>query len=1031
VDRPLWPDDPRAAHHAARPAGRAATTGVSARLEAWRRPIRIGLVVAVVTMFLLALTPIGGHGGAVADTQSDGCVAPTPPTTPTTSSTSSTSSTAPPTTVATTSTTDPAAAVAGSQGTDATLPCTPSAVTVTGRGNFSNLTIRVNQTADIVNQAVSISWSGGTPTTGQDGEAFTNYFANDYLQVMECWGSPDDEVPSDPGPPPSQCEFGAEASSNGQVDPGAYPIGSNSQETYTRIISDVGDTCPTDGSQPGCVPFSTLQNESQPLGSCGPDITPACNPADDTYDARSGEIIEPFDAVDGTVEPETVNPYCCLAAPPWTESFDTNPYFNYTTTNEIDFARTFPGGTGQTLFQVDTGLESDGLGCGQTAADNGTQIPDCWLVIVPRGDGAQENPPGGSPGYVQTSPLSPTAWNNRIAIPLTFLPIGTSCSINATPVRILGGEPASRASASWQPTLCGQASGSPYNYEAIGEDQARSDLEEGGGGAGMAVVSDPVPSADADPTDPIVYAPLTLSGVVVGFNIERDPISVNGQPPPSEVAIAGTQVTHINLTPRLVAKLLTESYKDAFFGATPTGSAYQWLQGNPANIFSDPEFLEYNPEFAYLMPNPYVTDASQLVVEQNTSDAAAEVWQWIMADPAAKAWLDGTADPWGMQVNPNYSTSTSVNPAGTAFDDPPIDNFPKSDPYEYVPSSSLTVGTPPAVARNLTFLDWNPYALTMQAAAQAVGAANSGAKTTFNENAPNASSAWSANGPQAEGQTVMFTITTSDRAAQYGLGTASLSQDGDDGSTPTFIPADSTSLLAGEAAMQPSGVTGVVAPNVATTASGAYPMPELTYAAVEPVGLATSLATGDAAFLTYAAGPGQVPGTAFGDLPLGYVPLPSSLEAETATAAATVLNPASLETTTTTVVSTTTAAPTTTSPPSTTVAPTTTTIEATTEGPTTAAPTTTAVPAATTAPVAAVANGEPPVATPTASPTTAAPAPSVLTPPLTATTVALSTTPAVSRGRTPGTAAGFSRFAVLLGLLIGLGAAVAARLLAA
>ena len=43
-----------------------------------------------------------------------------------------------------------------------------------------------------------------------------------------------------------------------------------------------------------------------------------------------------------------------------------NPYFRYGTSNEVDFARTYADGTGQQLFQVQTGLEAPGLGCGQS-----------------------------------------------------------------------------------------------------------------------------------------------------------------------------------------------------------------------------------------------------------------------------------------------------------------------------------------------------------------------------------------------------------------------------------------------------------------------------------------------------------------------------------------------------------------------------------------------------------------------------------------------------------------------------------------
>jgi len=48
------------------------------------------------------------------------------------------------------------------------------------------------------------------------------------------------------------------------------------------------------------------------------------------------------------------------------------------------------------------------------------------------------------------------------------------------------------------------------------------------------------------------------------------------------------------------------------------------------------------------------------LVEEPTSDAATEVWKWILADPEARAWLDGTPDN-GMVVNPLYSMNPKQN----------------------------------------------------------------------------------------------------------------------------------------------------------------------------------------------------------------------------------------------------------------------------------------------------------------------------------------------------------------------------------
>jgi hypothetical protein len=309
---------------------------------------------------------------------------------------------------------------------------------------------------------------------------------------------------------------------------------------------------------------------------------------------------------------------------------------------------------------------------------------------------------------------------------------------------------------------------------------------------------------------------------------------------------------------------------------------------NPASLFSDPDFLQYNPEFSLLQTASYV-DAGTMVVEEGSSDAATALWQWVLADPAARQWLSGVPDPWGMRVNPYYSINALDNPDQTAFGTPTPETFPKSDPYCDNTHAVVGIGKSAAPARPLCMQDWSPYTQSMAAAALAAATANDGAKTTLNTLAT-PDTAWTANGPQLPGQDMIISITTSTAAQQYGLPVASLSQDGDDGSNPTFIAPTDASILAGEAAMPSSAVPGVLAPDPSTTAPGAYPLSLLTYGVTNPSQLTAASKQGYAALLRYAAGAGQVVGPEPGQLPAGYVPLPTSLKNETLTAATTILN---------------------------------------------------------------------------------------------------------------------------------------------
>jgi hypothetical protein len=344
-------------------------------------------------------------------------------------------------------------------------------------------------------------------------------------------------------------------------------------------------------------------------------------------------------------------------------------------------------------------------------------------------------------------------------------------------------------------------------------------------------------------------------------------------------------VEHLYLTPLLVARLLTESYRGQLprvsFDSSPS---YAWVKQNPLSLFTDPNFLEYNPEFADLSPS-YLSDAGTLLVEEGSSDATVALWKWVLSDPEARAWLNGTPDPGdsGMNVNPYYSTNPKINPSGGAFGSPIPEVFPKSDPYLWATGETV-YGPPPAPARPLGVLDWSPYVSNMATAAADAAAANDQAKTTFNPAEP-PDQAWGANGPQESGNDLIMTVTTSPSAAQYGLQTASLSAAGDDASDRTFVAPDSQSLLAGAKTMQSTQVSGVLQSDPSTTSGGAYPLTMLTYAATNPKTLSASAKKDYAAFLRYAAGAGQVSGTELGQLPNGYVPLPAGLKSETLAAA--------------------------------------------------------------------------------------------------------------------------------------------------
>ena len=749
-----------------------------------------------------------------------------------------------------------ATAVPGSSGTDISLPATASQVTVSGRGSFANLKFTVNQTKNLVNQAVSIKWSGGDPTIGSP-----QPYSGNVVQIMQCWGDDDGTVPANPGPPPEQCQWGGLASQYGNSSLSIlYPYGF----MLTRIESVVG--WPNASTSTGFVETSTKY------------------------------IWRPFRAVDGTVvnshyDP-TFNPDIVGG------NYWLNPYFNSYTTNEVANGKIGTDGTGQTLFEVQTGLEAPGLGCAQRLVVAGaTKTPKCWIVIVPRSTPAVENlgTPFASDAQLigsVTSPLADSQWRHRIAIPLEFNPLDTNCDINAADRRVVGSELSLTAVASWQSTLCLDSKLPPYTYGVVPDAAGRKQIvSPTTGAAGMAVTSSPIPAADADPTSPVVYAPVSASGVVIGFNVERTSrLGVSD----AQKVLEATPVANLNLTPRLVAKLLSQSYR--FQVQSFTTVNYPWLGGNPSDLSQDPDFQQFNPEFTALRTQNS-KNFGGLVLPSRNADATRVLWQWILADPEAKAWLDGAPDQWGMKVNPAWSTAAAVNPTGIPFAaDGPPESFPKNEPYCY--QAPTLAGSPPVVPPALCGTDLLPYAQGYREAARALRVADDGARTLPNNFAISPDQFWKRNGPQLAGTRSILGLTDSPSATRFGVQMARLSRAGDNSAGRRFIAPDTAGLTAGIAAMVPRTERAVREVDPLVAAPDAYPLTVLSYAALKPLSLDAVARSQYASFLEYAAGDGQTAGLEPGRLPQGYAPLPEALRNQTVEAARTVrtLQPAAAPT---------------------------------------------------------------------------------------------------------------------------------------
>ena len=514
-------------------------------------------------------------------------------------------------------------------------------------------------------------------------------------------------------------------------------------------------------------------------------------------------------------------------------------FFDRNTSNELPFGLTRSNGTGLERFELQTAREAPGLGCGspQTAAGV-TTGRSCWLVVVPRDrlevDGSVR---AAGANQLQSSPLSATNWAQRLVVPLKFEPLGDVCPIGAAERPTVGVEVVGEAVNRWQPALC-RDGGAVFGFSQVPDRTAHRQLQTDA--PGLAFVTRPLPAGLRPEAEP-VYAPVAASGIAVAFNIDS---KGRGDASPEVLARDGERLSSLRLTPRLLAKLLTQSYRLGVSSEAPQ------VMANPLDMTRDKDFLAVNPDFAPLsFPN-----ISDVLVPAGVSDSNRQVWQYVASDPEARAFLEGVPDPYGMTVNPNYK--------GLVLD---REDFPKSDPFcREIPNQ------PP-----LCTLDAHPYAADMRDSARAAGRGDALTRTNYDVLAT--PPAYRKNSPQPNGRRYLLALTDTASAARYGLPSAQLrTADGQ------FTAPTSASLLAAVEAATPVGKTTVLAYPSSGTAPGAYPLTAVTYAATYPTALAPAARADYADLIDYVVGEGQQPGLLAGDLPAGYAPLPQRLRLQAA-----------------------------------------------------------------------------------------------------------------------------------------------------
>ncbi|HEY7811890.1 MAG TPA: hypothetical protein VIC62_01560, partial [Nakamurella sp.] len=715
--------------------------------------------------------------------------------------------------------------------------------------SFKDLQVTVSQTGNITHQGITVSWTGG-------GASSPGAPSFNYLQIMECYGD------AATGPSPEGCEYGSPGMlgpvANSLVgDRSGYNCGTGAVPSTNPANTPPG---PYGDPSMGCDPY---EPGTETPSHCLPNATgnTVCGAPADYYSIP----FVPADDPTGLVYQQT----------------NLGQYFSPYNTNEVQVAYTAADGTGQRQFETLTAKQSLGLGCGETESNGQTR--DCWLVIVPRGtfepNGFQVSPTASglfSAGkFLDSSPLSAGNWAQRIQIHLGYAPLNADCPPTVIPDSMVGTEVAYRAVASWQQALNQAAQCSRvYSYTATTENEATTDLAgSNSGGAGLAFTTIPMGSEAArDGLQPttlpkILYAPVAVTALDFGFDINE----------------ASYLTTAVKLTPALTANALTQVYTSELPDYDPNAllNGPAWAAKNPLNITYDPAFQKLNPT-SEIPSDPTLNPIAPLYVGGKSTDNQ-RVWQWIQSDAATASWLNGGTNP-ADPVTPDADYLTlklGTAPAGDSF----APNYKGTLTCSQVVTdpTTCTTGRPvvnnkPTESRGLGSGDLLPVATNYdQAASTVLSASDTGFTRTWDTSAkdPSGYPGWFRQvGTELAGQTFMWTLNDMPDLAAYGLISAALCN-------PSGATCDQPSTADVNAALNSAtkDSAGLLQVNPAKVPSGAYPLVDVVYAAVSVKQSASALSD-YADFIAYAAKKGQVTGSAPGDLPPGYLPLTSSLQAQ-------------------------------------------------------------------------------------------------------------------------------------------------------
>jgi hypothetical protein len=653
-------------------------------------------------------------------------------------------------------------------------------------------------------ERVHVSWSGAIPSGGRTADPHGEHgLTQEYpVVILQCRGVDSTSVPLDQQLRPETCW------TTTSMQRSAVVVHRTAVWRHDRYETEAGRA-----ARSGLDPFPEAECEV---------------PSESLFSAR----ITPFIAADGTQF------LACDAAhmPPEAAVGASFPPAEIAAFTNGD-------GVGEADFEVRSAVENESLGCSRTVACSLVVIPIVGISCV--SDDAECRRRGdflpGSTNFESAEPhpaVSPrfwwsgSNWRNRVTIPLQFGLPPDACEVldPRPPVGFYGSELVAQAALQWAPAYCLNKKRFKFQHNRMPDDAGFSLMSAGG--AVAAFVSGPQKRRN---DDPVGYAPTAVTGFGIGYVIDR----------PDNAG----QFENLRLNPRLLAKLLTQSYP-----ASALGLGHEGLESNPLTLNLDPEFQKLNPG----LDTKDREAAATVLSLSNSSDVIESLTGYIASDSAAMDFIKGKPDQWGMKVNPTYR--------GIKV---PRREWPLLDRYK----PEALPGTCRYANNSVPYLSQVAAPVTsLKFIAEALIDAWPNVQTTCE--GPLAGGLYKTGRVERQpfGSRFMLGVVSLGDAARFGLATAALET-----KRNTYVSASDATLAKAVALSEQKKEYGpfLMDPKEVRADGKAYPGTMIVYTAARTRGMEKKDAKTVASFIRISSTEGQELGRGNGELPSGYLPIGS------------------------------------------------------------------------------------------------------------------------------------------------------------